>query len=727
MRHRAPRFKVYRQLERSDCGITCVRMIARHYGKTIPLKELRKLTETNRQGISLKDITDVFAGIGMNSAPLRIEPDDIYRMPLPAILYWRQRHFVVLHHVDTRSKTFHIADPEEGKLKLSERELMEYWKGESQRGVVVVAEPGVEFEKRQWQKESALRKLLRTTLDTLIKRRKSFLSIIMLSLLCMGADLLFPLLMQDTIDRGIALMNNGLVWSLVAAQLLVFVGNMVSANTIQYLMARVGMHLNLDMTRGYLRRLIGLPLSFFDCKVPADLIQKIDDQSRIKDFVMQIPGSILFVVLNLIVFSGLLIWYNPWLFFFFISVTALEFGWTGLFLKTRRELDYASFIVQSENRNTIYETINGMMEIKSSRAHESRIREWEKNQNRLIGLSLRSRLVGMYMSGGQTFLSRVKEIVITGLCATFVIRGSLTLGEMMTVSYLVGRLSGASQGIMGAVSQTQDAVMSNERLEEVMDGKTHKNKGLECLTSAIEFRDVWFRYPGNSNPYIIKGLNLKIEPGTTTAIVGESGCGKTTLIKLMLGFYEPRRGALELGGVSVAEIDRDRWLGRCGVVMQSGYIFSDTIMGNIALSADDTDTVRVIEAAATAGLHDFIESLPMGYDTRIGASGLELSGGQKQRLLIARAIYKRPDILFLDEATSSLDAINEKLITERILDMQRGRTLVVAAHRLSTVRNADRILFMRDGMIVEDGTHEELLALKGQYWRLVGNQLELAR
>lgn len=659
----------------------------------------------------------------MRSAALRIQTDDIYRMPLPAILYWRQRHFVVLHHIDAESKTFHIADPDEGKLKFSEQELLQYWKGDSERGVVIVAEPGAEFGDMQWHADGGFRKLIRTTFETLASKRKIFLRIIVLSLLCMGADLLFPLLMQDTVDRGIALKDTALVWSLIAAQLMVFAGNMVSANTIQYVMAKAGMNLNLDMTRHYLRRLISRPLSFFDCKVPADLIQKIDDQSRIKDFVMQIPSSVLFVVLNLIVFSGLLIWYNGWLFVFFITVTILEFGWTALFMKTRRELDYSSFVGQSENRNIVYETINGMMEIKSSGAHGSRIREWEKNQKRLIGLSLKSRLTGMYMSGGQSFIARIKEIVITGICATLVIRGTLTLGEMMTVSYLTGRLSGASQGIIGMASQTQDAMMSNERLEEVMEGNDSKREEMRCKTSRIEFRDVWFRYPGNSNPYIIKGLNLKIEPGTTTAIVGESGCGKTTLIKLMLGFYEPRRGTLELGGVPVSQVDRDQWLGRCGVVMQSVYIFSDTITGNIALSADDTDTARVIEAAVTAGFHDFVESLPMGYSTRIGASGLELSGGQKQRLLIARAIYKRPDILFLDEATSSLDAINEKHITERILDMQRGRTLVVAAHRLSTVRNADRILFMRDGRIVEDGSHEELLALKGHYHRLVSNQL----
>jgi len=723
---RSGRFKAYRQLERSDCGITCVRMIARFYGKKMSLPALRGLVEIGKLGISLKDLTDAFAAVGMDSTALRISAKDVCKLPCPAIIYWRQEHFVVLYRIDEKKKLFYIADPAEGKMKLKEEEFKEYWTGGEEKGIVVLAEPGERFNPKESDGDRISGRLFRTVKSELKSNRKAFVNIILLSLLCMGADLLVPILMQDTVDVGIAERNIHLVWMLIAGQFMVFLGNSVSSNVIQYMMAKLSMSMNLKMTRQYLTRLVSFPLSFFDRKASADLIQKIDDQSRIKEFIMQFPNSTLFVVLNLIVFSGLMIWYNGWLFLFFLVMTLMETGWSLLFLAPRRGLDYACFTEMAENRNNVYEMINGMMEVKASGAHGSRIAQWEKIQNKLINLTLRIRLLNMGLSGGQSLIARIKEITITGICATLVIKGSLTFGEMLTVSYIVGRLSGPFENIIGMISQTQDALISYERLDEVLNDDSPKQGTLCSLFAGISLDGVSFRYPGNSNPFVINDMSLNIRPGQTTAIVGESGCGKTTLIKLMLGFYVPQSGRLELGGIEVSQLNRDEWLRNCGVVMQSGYIFSDTIERNIALEGTDIDSARVREVAAIAGLADFIESLPMRYGTRIGSSGVDLSGGQKQRLLIARALYKKPEILFLDEATSSLDATNERLITERILELQKGKTLIVAAHRLSTVRNADRILYMEQGRILEDGTHEDLIALHGRYYDLVSNQLELS-
>lgn len=719
-------FRAYRQLERSDCGITCIRMIARHYGKKVPTSALRKLTETSKLGVSLKDLNDTFKAIGMNSAASRITGEDLFRMPCPAIVYWRQQHFVVLYEIDEKRKIFKIADPERGKLKFSEEEFSSFWRGDSEKGIVIVAEPDETFESRKFESESTLRGLFDLVWKELTHRRKSFMLILLLSALCMGADLLVPILMQNTVDDGIAGKDIGLVWMFIAGQFMVFLGNAVASNGIQYLMAKVSLGLNLEMTRSYLGKLIRFPLSFFDTKVPADLIQKLDDQSRIKDFVMQMPSSTLFVAIALFVYSGLMIWYNGWLFLFFLFMTCMEIGWTMLFMSQRKGLDYSYFSEMATNRNNVQELINGMMEIKAGGAQKSRLDKWETTQNSLINLSLKSRIISIAMSGGQSLIARIKEIVITGICATLVIKGGMTFGEMLTVGYIVGRLSGPFHNIITMISSTQDARISYERLEEVLNDNNDPQGGESFRSPQICMRDLSFRYPGTSNPFVIKDLTLDIRPGQTTAIVGESGCGKTTLIKLMLGFYVPQKGSLILSETDIRELDRDSWLNHCSIVMQSGYMFSDTIEGNIALSSDNIDSVRVREMTDIVGLTSFIDSLPMGFKTIIGPSGIELSGGQKQRLLIARALYKGPDILFLDEATSSLDATNERLITERINDIQKGKTLVIAAHRLSTVKNADRILFMENGKIVEDGTHRELLDLKGKYYTLVSNQLELS-
>ncbi|MBD5349249.1 MAG: peptidase domain-containing ABC transporter [Bacteroides sp.] len=719
-------FKTYRQLERSDCGITCIRMIARHYGKKISNLTLRRLVETNKLGISLKDLTDTLSKIGMKSAALRITGQDIYRMPCPAIVYWRQQHFVVVYDIDLRRKIFKVADPELGKLRFEEEEFLKYWCGDGEKGIVVVAEPGDDFHKKAYDKKSSLNGLLKLVSLEISKRKRSFLYIILLLSLCMGADILVPLMMQNTVDEGIGRHDIELVWLLIAGQFMVFLGNSAASNAIEYLMSKVGLGVNKDMTQTYLRKIIRFPLSFFDSKNPADLIQKVYDQSRIKDFVMQIPSSTLFVILNMIVFSGLLIWYNGWLFLFFLLLTCLEIGWTFIFMGKRRTLDFSYFSAAATDRNNIHELINGMMEIKASGAHRSRLHKWENTQNQLITLSLKSRLLNIGMSGGQSLIARVKEILITGLCATLVIKNKMTFGEMLTVSYVVGRLSGPFHNIIGMFSSTQDARISYERLEEVLSDNVDTQGDHNYSTPEIRMTNLSFRYAGSSNPYVLKDLSLTIRSGETTAIVGESGCGKTTLIKLMLGFYVPQKGNLYLSGHDIHSLNRDSWLNHCAIVMQSGYLFSDTIAANIALCSDNIDMERVINVARIVGMDTFIDSLPMDYRTLIGPTGIDLSGGQKQRLLIARALYKRPEILFLDEATSSLDARNERLITQRINQLQKGKTLIIAAHRLSTVKNADRILFMENGRIVEDGTHHQLIALKGRYYNLVSNQLELS-
>ncbi len=481
------------------------------------------------------------------------------------------------------------------------------------------------------------------------------------------------------------------------------------------------------MMSEYLGKLIRLPISFFDRKVNSDLIQKLDDQNRIKNFLVSMPETTFFTVINLVVFSVMLVYYSGLVFLVFLAATALSFGWTRLHLRRRKAIDYAYFSYSAENRNNVYELVNGMQEIKVNNAQTTRVAAWNTVQQKINRLSMQSALTNLSINGGNTFFVRMKDILITGICATMVIRGRMTIGEMMTISYIAGRLAGPFSNIIDSVSTVQDAAMSYERIDEIMNRPQTDTPTIKAPDEGVDirFEDVSFKYPGSFSPYVIDGFSAVVPTGKTTAIVGASGCGKTTLVKLMLGFYVPQRGHAYVGQTDMADLDRDDWLRHCGVVMQNGYIFSGSILDNIALADAKPDLERAREAARIACIDDFFDDLPMGYHTKLGVAGIELSGGQKQRLFIARAVYKNPQVLFLDEATSSLDANNEAQIVHRLAEYNKGRTVVVAAHRLSTVRHADNIIYMEKGKIAEMGTHEELVARRGPYFRLVKEQLEL--
>jgi len=476
----------------------------------------------------------------------------------------------------------------------------------------------------------------------------------------------------------------------------------------------------------YLQKLIRLPVAFFDRKVSADLIQKLDDQNRLKNFLLNMPETIFFTTVNLVVFSALLVWYSATVFLIFLAATLLSFGWTRLHLRRRKSIDYSLFSYSAENRNNVYELVNGMQEIKINNAQQTRVAVWNEVQQKINHLSMKSAYLNLSIGSGNLFFSRIKDIAMTGICATMVIRGNLTIGEMMTISYIAGRLSGAFSNIVSMPGTLQDASMSYERLDEVLNMPEDTREKRACAdlgSEDLRFENVSFKYPGSYSPFVIKNFSAVVPHGKTTAVVGASGCGKTTLIKLMLGFYAPQSGRVSVGDASLVQIDNDEWLRHCGVVMQNGYIFSGTILQNIAIADASPDIEKAREAARVACIDDFFSSLPMGYHTKLGVAGLELSGGQRQRLFIARAVYKNPQVLFLDEATSSLDAGNESTIVENLAHYNQGRTVVVAAHRLSTVRRADNIIFMSRGELVEQGTHDQLVARRGAYYKLVKEQL----
>lgn len=720
-------FRTYQQLEHSDCGLTCVRMIARHYGKRVSARALRGMCDMSRLGVSVRDVIDCCSKIGLEATGVKIGMDAVDRLPLPAILYWDQMHFVVLYRVGKRSRRYHIADPSMGKAAYSESEFRKGWIPDGRdKGLVILVEPGDGFDSMPPDKSDPLRDFIRYVSRFISAYGAGFAAVAVLSILLMAADFSIPLLLRRTVDEGIGLRDIGLVWTLVASQLAIASGRLVASLSTNIIMTRLGLDVNYEMVTDFLSRLVKFPVSFFDRKVSSDFIQKIDDQSRIKDFLITFPANLLTTLISLSVFSVLLWTYSPLIFLTFISISLLEILWGYLFLSRRRALDYTLFSNQAENRNHAYEITNGMDELKVNNAENVRVEKWRRVQEILNKASMKSAWLGAAESGGRSVLASLKDLGITGMCAVMVIEGDITLGVMMTVGYITGRLSVPFNTISSSVSTVQKALLSYGRIEEVVGDGNDRAGDLQPSAASITMENIWFKYPGTGSPFVIKDVSFDIEEGKTTALVGESGCGKTTLIKLMLGFYMPQKGKLSLGGVPVEDLDNSGWLSHCGVVMQSGKIFTGSILENISLSEERPDVGKAWEMLELVGLRDFVEKIPMSINTRLGVTGMELSGGQKQRLMIARAMYKNPEVLFLDEATSSLDANNERLIVENLRKFGKGKTIVVAAHRLSTVIDADRIIYIKDGRIEESGTHEELVALRGNYWRLVRNQLQLS-
>lgn len=721
-------FKAYQQLEHSDCGITCIRMICHHYGKDITLRQLRSMCDVSRLGISMSDIVGCLRTLQFEVAAVKVTAEEVMRMPLPAILFWNQNHFVVLYRIDSKRRRFHVADPAYGKVSFSESDFLKHWQGTCSTGLAAVMDPTESFVKERSRKHLMNLGLMRFVADHVRKFQTGFLKVILLTLLTIAADACMPLLFQQTVDSGIARKDIPLIWLLIGSQFLMFAGQ-YAANCVSHIInVKIGLGMHQQLTARYLLQLIRKPIVFFDRKVNADLIQKLDDLNRIRQFLVSLPSTVFLTLTNLLVFSALLVYYSAGVFGLFLLASLFSFLWTRLFLQHRKELDYAYTSYAADNRNQIYELVHGMTEVRVNHAQEHRVEKWNENQTRLNDLSLRAAFVNLYISCGNTFADRVKDILITGICASLVVKGQMSMGAMMTVSYLCGRLSSPFNELVDMARTVQDAEMSYERLDEVLNEKTALPKG--CLKEPanvpmdIYLENVSFKYPGSRSPMVLDHVSLHIPQGTTIALVGESGCGKTSLMKLLMGFYPPTEGRILVNGTPLADVPTDEWLTHCGAVMQNGYIFSGSILENIALADPEPDHHRAQEAASMACMDEFFSMLPMGYHTKIGDNGLELSGGQKQRLLIARAVYKRPSVLFLDEATSSLDAINEKRIVHHLSSFCQGRTVIIAAHRLSTIRHADLIAFFKKGKLIEMGTHDELINKKGKYYNLVCSQME---
>lgn len=724
-------FPLYRQLDSMDCGPTCLRMIAKSYGRDYSLQSLREGSGISRAGVSLLGIAEAAESIGFRTTGVSITKNQLHEAPLPLIAHWRQQHFVVVYRVT--KNTIFVADPAHGLLEYSHAEFSKQWLSGHDDGIEIglalLLETTPQFYEAQGENKETIG--FSRLFDYVLPYKGLLIQIVISLLVSSVIQLIFPFLTQSIIDKGVNTQNISFVFVILIAQLGLLAGRMASEFLRSWLLLHTSTRVNIAIISDFLIKLMKLPLSFFDAKMIGDIMRRISDHSRIESFLTSQSLGILFSAFNIFVLSVVLFIFNKNIFFIFFLLSGLYIVWIVMFLKQRRNIDYKNFDLSSKESNVLIQTIQGMQEIKLANAETPSRWRWERLQAKLFKLSIRNLALMQYQQTGGLFINEGKNIFITFLSASAVIHGSITLGTMLAIQQIIGQLNGPLEQIIGFVHQFQDAKISLERLNEIHHLKDEEDKSKYMAdqfvneASDLHIENVTFSYNAAGQIPVLRDINLTIPFGKTTAIVGMSGSGKTTILKLLLKFYQPSNGSIRIGNLSLQDIHHKYWRRLCGVVMQEGYIFSDTIAGNIAVGEEYINNHQLLEALRIANLHEYVTSLPLGHQTMIGADGNGLSQGQKQRILIARAVYKNPSYLFFDEATNSLDASNERQIIENMEEFFKSRTVVVVAHRLSTVRNAHQIVVVDGGKIVEVGSHDVLTAQRGKYYELVKNQLEL--
>lgn len=725
-------FPHYIQHDAMDCGPTCLRMVAAYYGKRYSLEGLREKSFITREGVSMLGINEAAEKIGFRSICVQVGYEKLQEAPLPCIIHWNQQHFVVVYRLN--DKHVWVADPGAGKLKYTKEEFCNCWlssrKNEEDTGVALLLEPTPEFYTIEDEGNEVNRKGF-SFLYSYLRPYRGLVGQLLLGLL-LGSmiQLMLPFLTQSVVDFGINNQNLGFIYLVLIAQLMLSFSSSAVEFIRGWILLHLGTRINIALISDFLIKLMKMPIAYFDSKMTGDILQRINDHKRIQDFLTGSSLSVIFSVFNIIIFGIVLLVYSGMIFLIFMGGSTLYVVYVWLFMKKRAELDHKRFAQQSANQSTVVQLVNGMQEIKLSACEQQKRWEWERIQAKLFRVNIKSLALRQYQDSGAVLINQSKNLLITALVASLVVKGEMTLGMMLSVQYIIGQLNSPVNELIAFARDMQDARLSMDRLSEVRDKPDEEDPTRELLREIPEGKEIRlqnlnFKYDPLSEYPTLDDINLVIPPGKQTAIVGMSGSGKTTLVKLLLGFYPPASGDIFIGDTPLGSYSIREWRKRCGVVMQDGFIFSDSIAGNIAPGVEHIDKKRLRHATEVANIHDFIEELPLGYNTKIGQEGHGLSQGQKQRILIARAVYKDPEFIFFDEATNALDANNERTIMNNLQTFFKGRTSVVVAHRLSTVRNAEQIIVIEQGRIAETGTHEALIALEGRYYKLVKNQLEL--
>ncbi|WP_025739679.1 peptidase domain-containing ABC transporter [Aquimarina pacifica] len=732
------KFPFYNQAESKDCGPTCIKIIAKYYGKVLNTPSLRTLSETTREGSSLLGLSEAVEQIGFRSLGVKLSMNKLDEVPLPCIIHWNKIHYVVLYDVKTNRRgktTIYISDPAHGLITYTKEEFLKAWIGNNadentEEGVALLIEPTPKFYNDNLDEEE--QKFGFKFISKYIFKYKAFIYQLILGLLAGSLlQLITPFLTQSIVDVGIKNQDLDFVYLVLIAMLSLFVGRTLIDVLRSWILLHLSTRINISLISDFFIKLMNLPISYFDVKMTGDLLQRINDHKRIEQILTMSSLNVLFSMVNLIVFSIVLIYYSLPIFGIFAVGSTLYFAWVLIFFKKRKKLDYKRFSQISEEQSKVIELVNGMQEIKLHNAEKRKRWNWEFVQAKLFRISIENLALEQYQSVGSAFINELKNILITVFSAKLVIDGEITLGMMLAITAIVGQLNAPIAQLINFLRELQDAQISLERLGEIHNKEDEEHTGDEKIRDIAEnvgfdIKNLSFRYVG-SDKHVLEDLSLSIPSNKITAIVGVSGSGKTTLMKLLLKFYEPVDGQIFVGNHDLKNVSQKFWRDQFGVVMQEGYIFNDTIANNIAVGEDYVDKKKLAHAIDVANIKEFIESLPLSYNTKIGLEGVGLSTGQKQRLFIARAVYKNPRFLFFDEATSALDANNEKVIMEKLDTFFENKTVMVIAHRLSTVKNAHQIVVLDKGKIAEVGNHEMLIAKKGNYYNLVKNQLELGK
>ena len=735
-------FPQYTQLDLMDCGPTCLRMIAKFYGRSFSLQFLREQSFITRLGVSMLGISDAAEHIGFRTMYVRSNFEQLAQeAPLPCILHWNQNHFVVCYGIKKQKSFFtgrtrykiKIADPAGEKYEIDEKEFKKCWISSQSNGkeigTALLLTPSPEFYEYDFDNDKK-NKSLKYFFCYLFPHKAQFLQLMIGMLIGTILSLVAPFLTQSIVDQGIGNNDLDFITLILIAQVIICITSMFVGFIQSWISLYVNTQINISLISDFLSKLMKLPLRFFDTKNIGDILQRIGDHGRIEDFLTGSSLTTLFSLANFFIFAGIMAFYNMKILTIFLIGNVFYVTWILLFMRYRRKLDYRRFSQAAAEQGNLFGLITSMQDIKLNNCERQQRWKWERIQIRLFKIGVQGVTLEQIQTVGSLFFSQITYVSISYLSAKLVVNGEITLGMMMAISYIIGQLAGPIGQFIGLAHSLQDAKISLERLNEIHNKEDEEEniteKVAELPTSKdIYIKNVSFSYSGSERDFVLDNLSLRIPQNKVTAIVGASGSGKTTIVKLLLGFYTPQKGEILIGDMPLEAINPHLWRRKVGAVLQESTLFSDTIAYNIAPGAEDIDKKALADAAQAANIKDFINSLPLKYNTKIGMEGSGVSQGQRQRLLIARAIYKKPEFMFLDEATNALDSINEKTIINNLTQVFRNKTVIIIAHRLSTVKNADNIIVLAKGGIIEEGNHKELIEKKGEYYNLIKNQLEL--